>query len=448
MCLCPCEFEVTTGLSGLAELHTADVSPSGKAAGVGRLSVTRLTLTDFRCYAFLRLETDGRPVVLTGANGAGKTNLLEALSFLVPGRGLRGARLGESARRDPGAGPFGTNPDMNPGPERPWAVAATVETASGPVEIGTGLLAPAPGSEPNAERRRDKRAVRIDGQPATNQGALSLYLDVQWLTPQMDRLFLEGAGDRRRFIDRLVAGYDPAHTGRVAAYEKAMRERNRLLRYGFRRQGRGPGQGRDLQPGQADGAWLSALEDTMAATGVAITAARRQLAKDLNGIAAHPSGIFPAAELHMAGAVESWLEEGPALAAEDALRRALEQARDGDRESGGAGTGPHRSDLRVRHVARDRAAGQCSTGEQKALLIAIVLANARLKVRHRGAAPLLLLDEVAAHLDKARRAALFSEILDLGAQAWMTGTDEALFEGLHGQAQFFTVENATLTPHS
>ncbi len=383
-----------------------------------RLSISRLMLSDFRSYKSLRLETDSRPVVLTGPNGAGKTNLLEAISFLGPGRGLRRARLAEVARRD---GPEGNDGDEPP--FRPWAVAAEVKTPQGRVEIGTGLEAqPRPGG-------REKRAVRVDGEARKSQAALAEYLSVQWLTPQMDRLFLEGASSRRRFLDRLVFGFDPAHAGRVSAYEHAMRERGRLLR-------RGP----------EDPDWLKTLEETMAEKGIAVAAARQEMAQRMDAACAHPQGPFPGARVAVLGQVEDWLAEGPALAAEDRLKECLKGARDKDRDTGGASHGPHRSDFAVRHLAKNQPAGQCSTGEQKALLIAIVLATARMQAETRGAPPILLLDEIAAHLDQDRRRALFDEVSAIGAQAWLTGTDAALFEPLGGRAQHFEVRDGILTP--
>ena len=377
--------------------------------------VARLTLTDFRCYRLMRIETDGRPVVLTGPNGAGKTNLLEALSFLVPGRGLRRARLGEVAR-SPTGGP-------DPGERRPWAVAGRVATPGGVVEIGTGREAPA------ATERRERRMVRIDGRPAASQAVLADILNAVWLTPRMDRLFTEGATERRRFLDRLVFGFDPAHAGRVGAFGHALRERARLLR----------------RSGRTDAGWLAALEDTMATTGVAVAAARSEVAQRLNEVCSRPSGPFPGATVAVQGTVEDWLHHGPALSAEDHFRECLAAARQADAEAGGAAVGPHRSDLRVRHLAKGLDAEQCSTGEQKALLIAIVLANAKSQADERGSLPLLLLDEVAAHLDERRRRALFEEICALGAQAWLTGTDAGIFAPLGLRAQWFRVDDATVT---
>ncbi len=394
----------------IARLETGASDASG-------VSVARLTVTDFRCYDHLRLEPGPGPVVLTGPNGAGKTNILEALSFLVPGRGLRRARLDEPARRDAGV-------DADQG--RAWAVAAHILTPSGPLILGTGRDDEAAAGR--LEGGREKRSVRING-AAASQAALSEHLDVQWLTPRMDRLFMDGPAARRRFLDRLVAGFDPAHAGRVAAYERALRERVHVLR-------------RD----RPDPDWLAALEDTMAARGLAVTAARRELAARLDDSCRCATGPFPVARLSVEGAVESWLDDGPALDAEERLRDALAGSREKDRESGGAATGPHRSDLRVRHLGADAPAEQCSTGQQKALLIAIVLANARLGAAARGAAPLLLLDEVMAHLDEDHRRALFAEISDLGAQAWLTGTDAALFRPLQPTAQVFHVEDARVFP--
>jgi DNA replication and repair protein RecF len=365
-----------------------------------------LALNDFRCYREARIEVEPAPVVLTGPNGAGKTNLLEAISFLAPGRGLRRARLGDVDRRGEAV--------------TPWAVAASLATPRGSVRIGTGREANANGGE--------RRVVRIDGAAARSQTALAEHVNLVWLTPQMDRLFLEGASVRRRFFDRLVYGFDPAHAARCAAYEQALRERGKLLR-----------------EGRADAAWLTALEDTMAQHGVAIAAARRDVAARLDAACAAGVSGFPRARLAISGSVEAWLDEYPALAAEDELRAQLQASRRQDGESGGAAIGPHRSDLQVRHGATDMAAEQCSTGEQKALLVAILLAHARLQAELRGAAPLMLLDEVAAHLDRERRRALFAEVTALGAQAWLTGTDDELFVELRGTAQFFGVREATVS---
>jgi DNA replication and repair protein RecF len=373
----------------------------------GPVGVTRLALTDFRNYRSARLDLAAGPVVLTGPNGAGKTNLLEAVSVLSPGRGLRNARLGDFDRRGQGDGAEGC-----------WAVAATIETRRGPVKIGTGR-------DPAGSERR---VVRIDGETARGQAALGEVIGVTWLTPQMDRLFIEGPSARRRFLDRLVLGLDPAHAARVSSYEQAMRERSRLLR-----------------DGPNDPSWLGAIEETMAAQGIAVAAARRDAVERLDEACAAAEGAFPRARLSLNGTVETWLDDLPALAAEDRFRAALKDSRLVDAAAGGATVGPHRSDLAVTHAERGVPAETLSTGEQKALLISIVLAHARLQRETRGEPPLLLLDEVAAHLDAKRRDALFATLLALESQVWLTGTDTALFLPLGAAARFLSVSDGALS---
>ncbi len=388
-------------------------SIAGLAARGGRVGVTRLVLTDFRNYRSARLDFDPGldpvPVVLTGPNGAGKTNLLEAMSFLSPGRGLRNARLSDIDRREAAAAE----------PASGWAVAATIATRRGAIAIGTGRI----GAE------GERRTIRIDGEPAKSQAALGERLGVLWLTPQMDRLFIEGPAGRRRLMDRLVLGLDPAHAARVARYEQALRERSRLLR-----------------DGSQDPAWLGALEEIMGAEGVAVAAARRDTVERLDRVCAMAEGAFPRARLSLIGTLEGWLDTMPALAAEDRFRAALAQNRASDALSGGTGLGPHRSDLGVFHAEKGIAAEAASTGEQKALLIAILLAQAGLQRAVRGEPPLLLLDEVAAHLDAVRRAALFDVLAGLESQAWITGTEAVLFAQLSGAARFLTVRDGALSP--
>ena len=380
-------------------------------------------LTDFRSYSSARLEIDARPIVLTGPNGAGKTNLLEAISLLTPGRGLRRAKLSDVTRH---------------GTTNGWAVAARLTGPDGDIDLGTGLQrgpsANGGDFEPQGEAEKfERRVVRIDGETASGPGALAGLLNVSWLTPQMDRLFQEGAAGRRRFLDRLVFGFDPEHGRRLTTYEKAMRERSRLLK-----------------TRSGDRHWLAALENLMAEHGIAVAAARNEaVARLTSALAERDARIaesFPQPGLALNGATEGWLTEMPALAAEDRFRDELAANRRRDAEAGGAVVGPHRSDLLVRHAAKDMPASLCSTGEQKALLIGIVLADARLKASLQGMAPVLLLDEVAAHLDADRRRVLFDEICALGAQAWTTGTDAEMFAGLRGRAQFFTVADGVLTP--
>ncbi len=394
----------------------------------GGPAVTRLTLTRFRNYETLRLDVAPRPVVLTGPNGAGKTNLLEALSFLSPGRGLRRAGLSEVSRRSQGpavsGGAVSGGADSGTGaPEDDgrWAVAAQVTLADGPpLDLGTGR-------DPGPS---DRRVVRIDGSNAT-QAALGEVLSILWLTPDMDGLFRDGATARRRFLDRLVHGLDPAHVGRTSAYAHAMRERARLLKE--RR-----GALRAVAP------WLDGLEEQMARHGVAVAAARRDLIERLGAAMAAAVGPFPQALLSLSSRVGDWLSEGPALAAEDRLRAALAASRPRDADAGGAAEGPHRDDLAVRHRTKGVDAAMASTGEQKALLIALLLAQARVQAKARGAPPVLLLDEVAAHLDADRRAALAEALTGLGAQAWMTGTDHQAFDAWQKTAQFLRIEGAAV----
>jgi len=391
-----------------------------------RYAVRRLMLTDFRCYETLQLNFDSRPVVLTGPNGAGKTNLLEAVSFLVPGRGLRGARLTEISRRSP------AERILDDQRLRPWAVAARIENGSGLFNVGTGLSPDT--ADPQALHPR--RVVRIDGAAARGQAALGEIAAALWLTPDMQRLFVDGASGRRRFLDRLVFAFDPAHAGRLQGYEKAMRDRSRVL-------GDADAAGR-----APDRTWLDAVEATMVEKGVAIAAARADLVRRLNPACAMGVGPFPAAGLAVSGEIDDWLSQMSALDSEDRFGAALARSRDRGPPARRVTVGPHMSDFNVTHLDKNVVAAQCSTGEQKALLISIVLANARLQALDAGAVPLLLLDEVAAHLDEQRREALFDEITAMGAQAWMTGTDPSLFAPLGSAAQHFAVADARITPSS
>lgn len=379
------------------------------------LAVTRLTLSNFRNYEFARLSVPPAPVILTGLNGAGKTNILEALSLLTPGRGMRRARVDELARHDI------PRPALDDAPIRSWGIAATVETALGPVDIGTGR------DDKVKSGTRERRLVRIEGETARSQSVLGDYIDVLWLTPQMDRLFLDGTTARRRFLDRLIYGFDPSHASRINAYEHTMRERAKLLK-----------------TGQRDDRWLSALEDQMATKALAVAAARKDIGNRLNQLAQQGHGPFPGATLHPRGLIEDGLDHRSALEVEDQFRSLLAQSREIDAKLGGAKEGVHKSDLVVRHVEKQQNADQCSTGEQKALLTGIILANAKALALDRGRIPLLLLDEVGAHLDDTRRAALFEAILDLKAQAWLSGTDVDAFKPLADAATFLTVEHGSI----
>ncbi len=380
------------------------------------LTVQRLSLTDFRCYTYARVETDARPVVLTGPNGAGKTNILEALSYLVPGRGLRGVRLSEIGRSEPGA---------DSAVPRGWAVAAKLLAGEDPLDVGTGL------ELDENDSQRERRVIKVDSNPVKNQTELGRRTSALWLTPQMDRLFQEGASGRRKFVDRLIYGLDPEHAGPVAAYEHSLRSRNKVLK--------------DAQGGGAlDAAWLDSIEDSMARYGVAVALRRLDAVARLHEISEADEGPFPGAKLALAGEMEELVAGIPALEAEDGFRRRLRDARGKDQSLGATSIGPHRSDLEVVHSAGGMPAELCSTGEQKALLVRIVLAAAVLEARERGRMPLLLLDEIGAHLDAGRRAALFDILCAMGAQAWMSGTDDQIFDALGDRGQFFHVKDARI----
>lgn len=378
------------------------------------LRLTRLMLRDFRSWPALTVPFHGRIVVIAGENGAGKTNLLEAISLLGPGRGLRGARASELARRGPEGRPL------------PWAAAGRFEGPYGAFDIGTGTPEGGP---------MERRVFRLDGLPVRSQAELAERVAAVWLTPQMDRLFQDAASERRRFLDRLVWALEPHHAREVAAYDNAMAQRNRLLQQERRGEAR------------ADPAWLSALEDAMARHGVAAAAARRGLVARLNAaLAGGITGAFPAARLDLACPVAALLDAAPALAVEERLRAEWEVARGRDAAAGVTLSGPHRADLGFVHLPKALPASLCSTGEQKALLVAVVLAHAALIGAARGVAPLLLLDEVAAHLDAARREALFAALAALPAQAFLTGTDSAIFAPLRGVAEGFRAAPGMLVP--
>jgi DNA replication and repair protein RecF len=398
--------------------RTADVRRSdadgGEAAvaSANRVWIERLQLTDFRNYAGLSLSVGPPPVVLTGANGSGKTNLLEAISLLTSGQGLRRAPYPELTRMG-----------------RPsWAVAARLVTPVGPVDVGTGLA-------PDANGGRGARIVRIDGETQSGSGALAEQVEMVWLTPAMDGLFAGPASDRRRFLDRLISGLDPSYRPLLGQFERAMQQRNRLLADEVR-----------------DGARFEGFERIMAETGVAVAAARATAIAALSAAvgarreAAH-GALFPWAELALVGTLEAGLVARAAVDVEDDYVRQLARERELDRAAGRTREGPHRSDLIVGHGPKEMPAKVCSTGEQKALLIGLVLAHCDLVGQRRGGvAPILLLDEIAAHLDPLRRAALFEEIVASRSQAWMSGTDPEAFAALGNRAQFQRVEEGRITP--
>ncbi len=366
------------------------------------LRLQRVGLTDFRNYDDLLWQPAGRIAAIIGPNGAGKTNLLEAISLLVPGRGLRGARMPELLRH---------------GAAR-WAVAARFETPAGEMDVGTGT--PPDGTT-------ERRVFRVNGAPPRSQADVAQRVAAVWLTPQMDRLFQEAAGGRRRFLDRLVWALEPGHAREIAAHDNAMAQRNRLL-----------------AEGRAQDAWLAGLEDAMARHGVAAAAARRALVARLNALP--PPGAFPAVRVLLKDAIADWLEEAPALAAEDRLRAALAANRGRDAAAGSSLLGAHRADMDLLHLEKNLPAALASTGEQKALLVSTILGHTALIAEVRGFAPLLLLDEPAVHLDPERRAALFAALVALPAQVLMTGTDADIFAPLSGLIDMQRADGGKLSP--
>jgi DNA replication and repair protein RecF len=381
-----------------------------REAAPPQVRLTRLMLSDFRNYGQLSLDLEPGAVVFTGQNGAGKTNLLEAISFLTPGRGLRRAQLAEAARIGSTAG---------------FAVHASVVGPDGAAEIGTGTAGG------NGEPGEGGRKVRINSAAARNADAMLEWLRVMWLTPAMDQLFTGPASDRRRFLDRLVLSVDPAHGQRALAYEKAMRGRNRLL-------------ADDVH----DARWFEAIEIQMAESGTAIAAARAELVRLMSAMVERlpDDGPFPRAALALSGTLEAEVTARPAVDVEEGFRATLADERHRDRAAGRTLSGPHRTDLLVRHVPKDQAAELCSTGEQKALLVGMVLAHAQLVGEIAGMAPILLLDEISAHFDADRRAALFDILERLNCQYFATGTEPGLFESLRGRAQFLTVDAGHVLP--
>lgn len=378
------------------------------------LSVRQINISHFRSHDALRLDLRladagaARMVVLTGPNGAGKTNVLEAVSLLSPGRGLRGAELAEMKNRAAS-------------PQDLWAVSAEIETHAGArLRIGTG-----------EDREGKRRVIRIDGQAARNQSELASLVSAVWLTPQMDRLFIDGMSARRKFLDRLVTAAVPAHATRLNHYDRNLRERMNLL------QNRG------------DAQWITTLEAQLAADAVAVAAERRAMIESLQqNVAALGTAApaFPQPRLLAAGWTEEQIATRTAVDVEDELRAKLQANRLTDRDTGRTAHGVHRSDFAVFYDGHDLPAAICSTGEQKALLVSIVLSHARMMQAQYGFVPLILLDEVAAHLDEARRAQLFAHLRALNGQIWLTGTDEGVFSALEGDARMVRLGNPSPPP--
>ena len=376
--------------------------------------IRRLTLTNFRSYHAAQVALDrAGPVVLTGANGAGKTNLIEAISLLAPGRGLRRATMEELAFTE-GDGA--------------WAVSAQIEGMLGLATLGTGI------EPPVNEEAAPTRRCRIDRESVGSATAFADHLPIVWLTPAMDPLFNGPASERRPFLDRLVLAVDAQHSSRVAALERSLRSRNRLL---------------EDSPG--DSHWLDAIEHETAEVAVAVAAGRAETVNRLSAALAAARAQapeFPQAEIELQGWMEQLLSDHRAVEIEDRYRALLRENRVRDAAAGRTLDGPHLSDLAVRHASKNIPAADASTGEQKALLIRLVLAHAGLIKQMTGFAPVLLLDEVVAHLDPARRAALYDALSSLGAQVWMTGADPVAFGDIIGRAQVFIVRSGTVEPAS
>ena len=371
------------------------------------MSVRRLTLNNFRNYHAASLEAGAKTIVLVGPNGAGKTNLIEAISFFAPGRGLRRANLDEVAFSE-GDGS--------------WAAAAEIEGALGLATLGTGI------ERPLEEGATVLRKCRIDREPVGSAAAFADHLRVVWLVPAMDTLFVGAPSERRRFLDRLALAVDAEHGSRVNALERSLRSRNRLL-----------------EEARPDAHWLDAVEHETAELAVAVAGQRVETVRRLDGVLASRKGsAFPPAEIALDGWMEKLIPEHPAIEIEERYRAVLRDNRARDAAAGRTSDGPHLTDLKVTYAHKGIAAADASTGEQKALLIGLVLAHGRLIAEMTGFAPILLLDEIVAHLDPARRAALHVELAQLGGQVWMTGADPALFAEVGDNAMVVEVRSGRL----
>ncbi len=384
--------------------------------------VTRLTLTDFRNYAHLRINAKLAPVIITGENGTGKTNILEAISFLTPGRGLRSARLADIRRITPAL----VNDEYSPTEisNLNWAVSALVNKGEDEIEIGTAVEKTTRETDDDDFRSYERRIVKINGQKTSSQSDLGKYISAIWLTPQMDRLFRGGSQPRRSFLDRLVYAFDVEHAKRTANFEHLYKEWYQLLKNG-----------------NSNNNWLSSLEENMAGIGVAIAAARRELIAKLNKfIEKEPDDVFPNVMLELDGTIEQLLDTMPAIDVEDYYIQKLKSQRRNVLYNDNV-DGVNRTDFKVYYKKKRMPAELCSTGEQKSLLISIILAQTKCQTLDKGFAPVLLLDEVVAHLDDLKREALLEKIRDLGIQAWITSTDPKLFASLADEAQFLEVRN-------
>lgn len=387
--------------------------------------VDRLTLTDYRNYSSLRINASLSPIVVYGENGAGKTNILEAISFLSPGRGMRSSKLADIKRFIPQIAESGNLAFTTP---LNWAVAADIINNGETHFIATAVEKTTKEIEDfEGNRSFERRIVKIDGNKTSTQAELGQYLSMIWLTPQMDRLFRGGSQPRRSFLDRMVYAFDNEHAKRVADFEHLYREWYRLIK-----------------EGKNDNYWLESLEENMSALGVAIAANRREQTARLNAfIENEPDDVFPLVQIELDGIIEKALDDKPALQVENMYKSILKKQRNHVLESGSI-EGINRTDFRVYHKKKHMPAELCSTGEQKSLLISIILAQTKCQTLHKGFAPILLLDEIAAHLDDAKREALLSKIIDLNVQAWITTTDPETFASIRQYAQFMEVKNNTV----
>lgn len=363
--------------------------------------VSWVKLSNFRCHDRFEMTTDATSVVLHGANGAGKTSVLEGFSLFTSGKGIRNGTA-EEIRRHCGRAQAPA-----------WSVAATIEKGPRIFETRVGWSANLGADGQN------RKQLSLDGKAVSSYADLTSLFQFVWLTPEMDRILAESAAKRRRLLDRLVCGFDPGHVTRVNAYERSLQQRSRLLK---ERRG--------------DSSWLSALEERMVADGIAITVARHETAERLQDAARDAKHVFPEFFVRFDGDVDTWVADRPALEAEDRYRTALLESRRRDSEAGGASVGPHRSTLYVHLHSSGRRAEDCSMGEQKALVVSFVLASVRLLRLNRKSAPILLLDDIAAHLDRERRNGLFDAVSNLRVQAWYTGTDVSVFDPLRGTAEY------------
>ena len=391
--------------------------------------VTRLTLTDFRNYQFLRINAELCPIVITGENGTGKTNILEAISFLTPGRGLRGARLADIRRIAPAlvSDEYAPTEISNTS----WAVSSTVQKGDEEFEIGTAVEKSIRETNEDDIRSFERRIVKIDGSKTASQSELGKYISAVWLTPQMDRLFRGGSQPRRSFLDRLVYAFDVEHAKRTANFEHLYKEWYQLLK-----------------SGSQDNHWLLPLEENMASLGVAIAAARREQIAKLNTFIEHePDDVFPSVMLELDGSIEKMLDKMPAVEVEDFYKNRLKEQRKNVLYNDNV-DGVNRTDFKVYYRKKRMPAELCSTGEQKSLLVSIILAQTKSQTLHQGFAPVMLLDEVVAHLDDIKREALIEKIRGLNVQAWITSTNSELFSSLKNEALFFRIKNNRIEPQA